>query len=722
MNRITLLLFALLCLCTSRAVNKSIVWQQPSTEVNSHIEGYFGTLLEINRVEFRADETQVYMHIATRPGTWVKFASSTCLKVGDKSYPIKSCDGLEIDKKEYIANNGHADVVFHFAPLPQNTKKFDFIEGIGEDFFQILGIQDQAERANNLFPSLWRNDSNGNWELGLYDDCAIYDSRFWQYKQKTEKGGKYTLTLTDGKNDIHISIDKNKKGKRMMNIDGKKATYSFISSIALPDYPQKDYTATWKDTHYQSGDTTILRGWLKDMPKDIKERGSEYFAAYPDLFNTYNTIEKKGKIDSLGRFEIKIPLNNSYEAFFDWRHTFIRTLLEPGETYFLFYDFKEGHKMFMGKNCRLQNETLAYPIAWTSADYKNKERDKISAQDYQARQTAKYDVAMKEMEQRLLQHPTLSEKYRHYVNGHYACGYASALMEGSFVVKDRKLPSECYDKIVKLWQDTPKPYSSYRDYGDLTYKILTHFIAQKYQSILVKEEDNSLNDAYFNYTRCMMDVADSLHCDPEMKNILAAQGLVKIMDHSCLPLNQKSQDFLNEYVTMKEAHDYVMRKHEKLLAIQNQALSQPSSLQTTNSEMKDITDGEKLLRKILEPHKGKIVLIDVWGTWCYPCKQALSHSKEEYERLAPYDIVYLYFANGSPEESWKNIIKQYNLVGDNIFHYNLPKEQQDAIESYLKVNAFPSYRLIAPNGTLLDIKVDARNLTGLENIIKMLKK
>ena len=724
MNRIFNLLIALFCICTCLAGNnkKSIVWQQPAVESNKQIGGYFSTLLEITQVELGTEETKVYMHIAVRPNTWVRFANTTCLKVGEKSYQVKSCEGLELDKKKYLSGNGHADVVLHFAPLPQTTQKFDFIEGYGEDFFQILGIQDKANRANNLFPSLWRNDSNGDWELGLYDDFAIYDCRFWQYKQKTQKDDKCALTLTDGKNDIQISIDKNKAGKRMISIDGKKATYSFISSIALPDYPQKDNTATWKDTHYQPGDSVILKGWLKDMPQEIKARGSEYSVGYSNLFNGYETIEKKVKIDSLGRFEIKVPLINSNESFADWRHTFVRTLLEPGETYFLLYDFKEGHKIFMGKNCRLQNETLAYPIAWLTADYKDKERGNISAQDYLARQNLKYEIAMKEMEQRLLQHPTLSEKYRHYVSGHYTCEYADALIEGTFVTKERKLPSEYYDKIVELWKDTPKPYTLYRSFNNLTYKILLHFTAKKYQSIPVKEEDKSATEAHFEYLKCMMEVADSLHCDSDLRNIILAQRLSQIIDSSCLPLNQSYLDFLNKQVTMKVAHDYVMGKHENLLAIQKQAISQPSSLQSASSEMNEITDGEKLLQKILEPHKGKIVLIDVWGTWCYPCKQALSQSKEEYERLAPYDIVYLYFASDSPETSWKNIIKQYDLVGDNIFHYNLPKEQQAAIERYLNVHSFPSYRLIAPNGNLLNVKVDARNLTGLENLIKTLSK
>ena len=115
-------------------------------------------------------------------------------------------------------------------------------------------------------------------------------------------------------------------------------------------------------------------------------------------------------------------------------------------------------------------------------------------------------------------------------------------------------------------------------------------------------------------------------------------------------------------------------------------------------------------------------MLDVWGTWCAPCKEALAHSKEEFERLAPYDVVYLYMASNSPEESWKNIIKLNDLVGDNIAHYNLPAAQQSAIENYLNIRSFPSYRLFDKEGNLVDVKVDARQLDNLEKIIKELNR
>ena len=82
--------------------------------------------------------------------------------------------------------------------------------------------------------------------------------------------------------------------------------------------------------------------------------------------------------------------------------------------------------------------------------------------------------------------------------------------------------------------------------------------------------------------------------------------------------------------------------------------------------------------------------------------------------------MFIYLANGSPKEAWENVIKSYNLLGDNVVHYNLPDEQQRAVEQFLKVSGYPTYRLIDKEGNLLDVNADVRNLEALENVLKQL--
>jgi thiol-disulfide isomerase/thioredoxin len=141
----------------------------------------------------------------------------------------------------------------------------------------------------------------------------------------------------------------------------------------------------------------------------------------------------------------------------------------------------------------------------------------------------------------------------------------------------------------------------------------------------------------------------------------------------------------------------------------------------SSDNLADLSEGEALLKKLVEPYKGKFVLLDVWGTWCGPCKEALSHSTEEYARLKDYDIQYLYLANNSPNDSWENVIKEYNVSGPNVAHYNLPPEQQAAIERHLNVHSWPTYKLFNRDGDLLDLNVDPRDLEGLANLLDQMK-
>lgn len=177
---------------------------------------------------------------------------------------------------------------------------------------------------------------------------------------------------------------------------------------------------------------------------------------------------------------------------------------------------------------------------------------------------------------------------------------------------------------------------------------------------------------------------------------------------------------MNE-LSLPIAKKRVMEANDKCIALMNRNIDNSLSIKSS-SDFENMSDGEKIFSKIIEPYRGKIILTDIWGIWCGPCVQALKNSKEEFERLKPYDIIYLYLANNSREDGWKNIIKENDLIGDNIVHYNLPDDQQKAIESYLGVHTYPTYRLIDQEGNIINLNVDPRNLDTIENIIKQIYK
>lgn len=163
--------------------------------------------------------------------------------------------------------------------------------------------------------------------------------------------------MQNASKELSVKIGKDKKGKRLIEIGGEKAVYSMITSRFLPDYPLKDTRGEFTDNGYRA-DTVTVVGWIKDMPAPFrKEKVFEF--GYSNLF-TDRQESAYASLDSMGRFTVKIPVLNSTEFFCDWKRCFVRTMFEPGKTYFMLYDFKEGRRYFMGEDCRLQDYDIQY--------------------------------------------------------------------------------------------------------------------------------------------------------------------------------------------------------------------------------------------------------------------------------------------------------------------------------------------------------------------------
>ena len=122
---------------------------------------------------------------------------------------------------------------------------------------------------------------------------------------------------------------------------------------------------------------------------------------------------------------------------------------------------------------------------------------------------------------------------------------------------------------------------------------------------------------------------------------------------------------------------------------------------------------------MIEPYKGKIIYMDLWGTWCQPCIQAIKASPMMKEAVKDYDVVYLYFALHSEEAAWKACIAELGLTKPNYVHYNLPQKQQDAVTEYLGVDGVPFYVLFDKNGNME--KLDRGHVGNVEGFKKKIE-
>ena len=787
------LLLALMAMA-GQAKEKATVWENPSTEYGtSYGDGFFYLALDVTKVELKANETVVYITAQQRPDDpdcWFRFANDTYLKVGEKRFTIVSAEGIELNKQVLANKDGRRDMAFHFPPLPKGVKSFDFIEGDGQGAFQIKGIKPVEERWKQLFPSYWR-DAQGDWKIAFCEDCAIYDCRFWDYKQRdvNPKTGEATLILTNGYEELKVVVGKNKKGMRTIQVGNQRADYAMITNRFLPDYPTKDTRTDFVDTGYKT-DTITVVGWLKDMPEHFKQLKT-FELSYQNLY-TDEQESAYANLDSLGRFTVKIPVLNSTEFFCDWRRCFMRTMFEPGNTYFFLYDFKEGRRYFMGDDARLQNELFKYPLDWQSIRMQEgpNEEDKATPEQFD-QYVASVDSLIKaqfaNIDALCQQHPTLSTRFNLFRKGNtlsqQARDFGQARFRGERFQLSDNARRYAYDTF---WTKMVKPYTLHRDFNgflrdylgdainistisfnwnaqdyieefssnDEELALLTRWkgwiadaqkqvesaptieekqrVAEKLNTDnadMIKKVDAVLNgpkakkfingQLFFIRMNKELHVLDSLNADPFIKEAWLTRQVLQQIDHERTALPPTVMDTVKAMIGNPECIAMIEKLNDHYLAIENREFDK--LVLKSSDNLADLTEGEALLKKILEPYKGKFVLLDIWGTWCGPCKEALSHSTEEYARLKDYDIEFLYLANRSPQDSWENVIKEYNVSGPNVAHYNLPDEQQAAIERHLNVHSWPTYKLFDRNGNMFDLDVDARDLDELTRLLDRMK-
>lgn len=113
----------------------------------------------------------------------------------------------------------------------------------------------------------------------------------------------------------------------------------------------------------------------------------------------------------------------------------------------------------------------------------------------------------------------------------------------------------------------------------------------------------------------------------------------------------------------------------------------------------------------LKDLRGKYVYIDVWATWCGPCKAEIPHLTEIEEAFQGKNIHFVSLSVDRPEDKpkWEayvknNKLKGIQLIADNAF-------DSDFIKKF-NINAIPRFILIDPQGKI--ISTDAKRPSNPE--------
>ena len=440
--------------------------------------------------------------------------------------------------------------------------------------------------------------------------------------------------------------------------------------------------------------------------------------------------------------------------------------------------------LFMGDNARLNNELTTYKPSSIYID-RNK-AEKLTDMDYLSYCDSVYKKRTDVLNSFIAANPKVSKKFREFNSEYERYDLAFYLMQHRFDLRDKSkttfdagymdyvranfpLTNEwtytCFRDFKSFLRDYIDYETSIRNQKTVTvtvsFKDISNYIKQnkkvneatqtlldqlvamnedfqksgieqfetvklKYKDLISKSETISplIQEASIELSNRPLDtqLSDSLLINEHLRQMWDASSYYAELDQYHKALSDMKVNDMKTKVVNPDLIKSIVDVNNFYKNVATKGMTYEASLKNT-SHLKEYQDAKALFEELIKPYKGKVIYVDFWGTWCGPCKENMKYVKDMKAKLKGQDVVFMYFANRSPEDSWKNIIKEMDLTGENVVQYRLPEKQEEIIERLFSVNSFPTYLLINKEGKVVNTKAARPMLgeTAVQQISEILK-
>jgi thiol-disulfide isomerase/thioredoxin len=236
------------------------------------------------------------------------------------------------------------------------------------------------------------------------------------------------------------------------------------------------------------------------------------------------------------------------------------------------------------------------------------------------------------------------------------------------------------------------PYYSQMDYGKLLGPDILKFpYGERFMNMLVMQQ--SLDGKHNTLSDRLVLIADS-----KVKGEFLAGQLNSLRSYA-------------EYEKVMEAYQDLLvtnSQKERAAAVALKLVDTKGGSAAINFSFADVNGNRTTLRDL----KGKVVLLDLWATWCIPCKQEEPYWDKLNEWYAGKDVAFVGISVDKDKAAWEKHLKEKQLKG-----IQLHAGPGNNISLAYKVNGIPRYILIDKKGNLI---ADDGPRPSNENLKKLL--
>ena len=137
---------------------------------------------------------------------------------------------------------------------------------------------------------------------------------------------------------------------------------------------------------------------------------------------------------------------------------------------------------------------------------------------------------------------------------------------------------------------------------------------------------------------------------------------------------------------------------------QSPVLRPDSLAPTTGNRITFVANPARItsLDSLLKQHRGRVVYVDFWGTWCVPCRKEMPYAARLKEKLKgePVDFLYVAYENGYTPKliaNWKATVQKLNLTGR---HFMMNTAFEGGLSEFLDIDSYPRYIIVDRDGEI----------------------
>lgn len=627
--------------------------------------------LEISKVTLTDTATVLEMDAFYIPGYWIRVVSDSYLLSNGTKYMIREGRGIDLDSLFWMPGSGEASFTLIFDPLPQNSMTFDFIESDCEDCFKIYGIDLVNDRMDVAsIPDQYTSDDfqEEDFTIEWHKGETTVSGLLWKYVPGTlhwELMYQNPFTGNNTSVPVHVAED----GTFTASITVYSPTNLFLSS-AMAQIPIK--VAPGKESTLFVNLPEIYRSGSR-LLKDQDPYGKKL--SYGGHLAWLNEDMENGKLI----FSMQKDYGDSFADMdrIQFKEFMIRA-----------YNEAKDH------NEKLEISSLAKRIAdgMEALNLANK----MNFCDWEIinANMRKYGLSVEEAQKAYtpIGFPTDFNDFYQLIP--YNDMGILLVPSISFMVRN----------LNYARREIGDPYSVLRHlakHEDVTPEdqaFITDYIASQ-ESNEVPEITKSIEATVDKYKEIMERFMESFIGEGYLATLWGTDNLLLLDLVRSQKLHMGLQDYnplTKEQIEGLEAFpdvikEVLLEENDVLIARieENKSKTGYTVLETPECSNED------LFGNMLKPFEGKVVLLDIWATWCGPCRMANKAMDPLKAQLADEeDLVYVYLAGeDSPESTWKNMIT--DLKGS---HYRVNDKQWAFLRESLNARGVPTYIIIDRDG------------------------